>query len=871
MSRRWTLTHRLGVTLTSGGVLAALLALTIYAATERAGRAAVRVSDQVFPAAAALANIEAGQAEVQRELASLLTEGALSPAERAGHLGLLADAGRRVEKGGAAYLALPRDASEELMWSASWPAIQRWLGSARALEAVLRERDALVAGGAGPSDARVVADRERAQRAWTELGGEAEFSNAANMALMDVNAEAVEVSRTAQHAALQGARRMILLGIALGAVGVVVLGVLVVRLFRAELGLLVGEMRGLTAAVGAGRLDVRADAARVLPDFVPVLEGMNATMDALVEPMTLTLACVERIGRGDLPDLVTAHMEGDFASIRDSLNGCVSAVGGLVEELRRVAGAHHRGDTDAVVDEARFQGAFAEVARGVNATLGGHLADTARALAAFDSFGRGNFDVHLEQLPGKKAAINDTVRRVRGQLNGFIVAMATVASEQEEGDLDAALDLSRLEGDWRTMAGGVNAMAARNAKLIRKVLAAVDGFGRGDFSVALEALPGKQRVINETVERVRAHLLAVIADADAIAVAAREGHLGFRVDAQRHQGDFRRIVAGLNGTFDALYAPLEAAAAVLMRMAARDITARVEATFAGDHATFVDAVNGTADALASALTQVTEAVQQVSSAADGIAAASGSVATSASAQAGAVERITAQLEGLSGEARRSADGAARADALARQVRDEATGGSVTMEGMTQAMARIRGSAESTSGIVKDINDIAFQTNLLALNAAVEAARAGEAGRGFAVVAEEVRTLALRAKDAAQRTEVLIRQSVKQSTEGEATAREVEALLTRIREHVNGVTEAVSAIAASSHGQTQVIASVEKAVSEVDQAMQQTAASAEESSAAATVLNGQAEDLGGMVGTFRLEASRPSALAPARRALREARP
>ena len=62
---------------------------------------------------------------------------------------------------------------------------------------------------------------------------------------------------------------------------------------------------------------------------------------------------------------------------------------------------------------------------------------------------------------------------------------------------------------------------------------------------------------------------------------------------------------------------------------------------------------------------------------------------------------------------------------------------------------------SISTLAKLVGDLSTQTNMLALNAAVEASRAGKEGEGFAVVAKEIRKLADRSREAADKINAII--------------------------------------------------------------------------------------------------------------------
>jgi len=53
---------------------------------------------------------------------------------------------------------------------------------------------------------------------------------------------------------------------------------------------------------------------------------------------------------------------------------------------------------------------------------------------------------------------------------------------------------------------------------------------------------------------------ALVADAVMLSKAAVEGKLATRADASKHQGDFRKVVQGVNDCLDAVIGPLNVAA-----------------------------------------------------------------------------------------------------------------------------------------------------------------------------------------------------------------------------------------------------------------------------------------------------------------------
>jgi methyl-accepting chemotaxis protein len=640
-----------------------------------------------------------------------------------------------------------------------------------------------------------------------------------------------------------------------------------VRLATAALSAQAGK---LTDAVNRGDLWYRGSPELVLPEFRSIIAGMNETVEAFTVPIRINLENVAAMAEGRVPKRVEAELHGELEITQTGWNGLIDTIAQRNADTERLHQAALAGQLDVRIDTSRYAGYNGKLLDNINQMLDAFTGPLRVTSEHLTRIARGDVPARITgDYRGEYAHIMENLNGCIDAVNALVADAGRLAEAGAQGKLSVRADASRHQGDFRKIVDGFNrsldavvgplgaAVQCVAAISSGDIPARIDAAWAGDFELLKQSLNGCIEAVNRLVE-----------DAGRLAKGAVAGDLAARADAERHEGDFRRIVDGFNQTLEAVTAPVQEASRVLAQLSERDLRARMEGDYQGDHAAMKRSLNATAEALHAALAQVAQASEQVTGASQQIASSSHAVASGASEQASSLEETSASLDAVAAITRRATESAQRANDLARAARTAAQDGAASAEQMTGAMALIRQSAQGTSQIIRDINDIAFQTNLLALNAAVEAARAGEAGRGFAVVAEEVRSLALRAKEAATKTEALIRQSVEQADHGEATARGMSSKLSDIVAGVGQASDLVSEIAAAAKEQASGIEQVRAAVGEMEKVVQQNAASAEESSSAASELNGQAEELAAMIGAFRLQADAdaagraPSGSAPA---------
>ena len=101
---------------------------------------------------------------------------------------------------------------------------------------------------------------------------------------------------------------------------------------------LVTDSVELSSAAVEGRLSARADASQHRGEYRKVIEGVNATLDAVVAPVQEAAAVIGKIAEQDLNVRVNGNYRGDHAAIKDDINRMVGDLRTNIQQIAQSAG-----------------------------------------------------------------------------------------------------------------------------------------------------------------------------------------------------------------------------------------------------------------------------------------------------------------------------------------------------------------------------------------------------------------------------------------------------------------------------------------------------------------------------------------------------
>ncbi|BBL75215.1 methyl-accepting chemotaxis protein [Methylomagnum ishizawai] len=608
-------------------------------------------------------------------------------------------------------------------------------------------------------------------------------------------------------------------------------------------------------------------------------------------------AALTSIAAGDLgariqtatPDQDTQAAHATFSIIAQAVDQVIEAIHGLVEDAAMLSTAAVAGKLAVRADASRHRGGYREVIEGVNQTLDAVIGPLNMAADYVGRIAKGDIPPRIAgTYHGDFNTLKDNLNTCLDAI-GFLVVQTGVAIDAAKaGRLEVRVDAERAQGVYRKILRGLNETLDALVDPLNVAADYLDRIAKGDIppriadayhgdfntlkdnlnlaidninalieDTALLAQAAREleldtradasrhqgdyrkivQGVNDTLDAFIGPVRALIADANQLSEAATQGRLAVRADAARHRGEFRTVIQGINGVMEAMHGPVERVRAIMARLAQGDLTATMEGHYQGMFLELKEAINDTVHKLSETLSNVREVANTLSSASGQVGLTSQHLSQASSEQATSVEETSSSMEQMVASIDQNKDNAKTTDSIAEKAAREAAEGG-------EAVTLTVGAMKQIADKIGIVDDIAYQTNLLALNAAIEAARAGEHGKGFAVVAAEVRKLAERSQVAAQEIGGLAESSV-------AMAERAGTLLKEIVPLIQRTAGLVQEIAAGSEEQALGAKQISGAMNQLNKTTQQNAAAAEELSATAEEMTSQAEALQRTLGFFKV--------------------
>ncbi len=352
----------------------------------------------------------------------------------------------------------------------------------------------------------------------------------------------------------------------------------------------------MVEASRAGRLGERGKVDQFEGDDRKLIESVNTMLDAILLPIGEGNRVLAQISAGKIDELITQTYSGDHEKMKQAVNNVAAALQNMANDVDLLVQAAADGKLATRADAAKHQGAFRKVIEGFNLTLDNVIKPLNVSAEYVDRISKGDIPPKITDT------YNGDFNEIKNNLNACIAGLGGLVEANGVLQRMAVNDYTkRVEGTYAGVFSDVAKATNTTMDRVLHVRATIQKVAQGDLGDLPEyKKAGRRSEYDELVPamiELMEGLGALVKDANTLAQAAVEGKLATRADAAKHQGDFRKVIEGVNKTLDAVIGPLNVSAEYVDRISKGDIPPKITDTYNGDFNEIKNNLNTCIDAI----------------------------------------------------------------------------------------------------------------------------------------------------------------------------------------------------------------------------------------------------------------------------------
>jgi len=347
--------------------------------------------------------------------------------------------------------------------------------------------------------------------------------------------------------------------------------------------------------------------------------------------------------------------------------------------------------------------------------------------------------------------------------------MTQTAGKIADGSTDLAIDFRSTDE--------IGELAEAFRKIIDALKTKADiaeRIGQGDLSVSIKATSADD-TLGKAMISMKENIFALVRETDALTKSAAEGKLAIRADVTQHQGDYRKIVEGINRTLDAVIGPLNMSAEYVDRISKGDIPKKITDDYQGDFNEIKININVLIDAMVT----INNCAKEL---------ALGNLAIEINERSAqdelmrALKTMVESMKGITEVAKEIAEGNLRVDIKERSAKDDLL---LALKAMVQRVGAVVNDVKTTSNnVANGSNELSASAEQLSAGANEQATAAEEASSSMEEMSSNIQQNA----DNASQTEKIARKAAEDARDGGKAVAETVAAMNEIASKISIIEE-----------------------------------------------------------------------------------